>query len=318
MTCFHPLLAERISPRSSKYNPKKKIKIYSNNDISVDLPQRESSRLSDFFYVPCGRCIGCRIDKARDWAVRIMCESYTSQSAWFLTLTYDNDHMDSFSLYKEHLQDFIKKVRDKVRNYNNAIRVRYFGCGEYGDKSGRRHYHLIMWNLPNLLIEPKAISTSHGNILYSSELLNMIWEKGFVVLGSVSPESAQYVARYTLKKQGLKDYTDLDLEAPFLLMSTRPGIGYDYCFENRQKLTLDWKILIGHDYAHIPRYFMRILEDDPFVGLRVVQHKEELKDLSFDKKFAKVFLNNKSFKDLLTSEELNLLKEQEEHERDNF
>lgn len=318
MTCFNPLLAERVSPRSMKYDPKHKIKIYSTEKMLLDLPQRESGSVSEFFYVPCGRCIGCRIDKARDWAVRIMCETYTSSSAWFLTLTYDNDHMDSLSLVKKDLQDFIKKVRDKVRSYDSDIKVRYFGCGEYGDRSGRRHYHLIMWNLPNLLIDPKIVSHSKGNLLYNSELLNSIWSKGFVVLGSVTSESAQYVARYTLKKQGLKDYEDLDIESPFLLMSTRPGIGFDYCMANRQKLTIDWKILIGHEYAHIPRYFMRILENDPVVGSRVVSHKEELKDLSFDKNFMKQFINNRKLAEILSAEEINLIKEQLQHVRDNF
>ena len=318
MTCFNPLLAERVSPRSMKYDPKHKIKIYSTEKMLLDLPQRESGSVSEFFYVPCGRCIGCRIDKARDWAVRIMCESYTSQSAWFLTLTYDNEHMDEFSLEKKHLQDFIKRLRDKVRAYDPDIKVRYFGCGEYGDKSGRRHYHLIVWNLPNLLIAPKPQSVSSGNILYSSELLNQIWEKGFVVLGNVSPESAQYVARYTLKKQGTKDYSDVDIESPFLLMSTRPGIGYDYCMNNKNRLTLDWKILIGHQYAHIPRYFMRLLEDDPYYGERVKNHKEELKDLSFDKNFMKQFLNNRKLADILSDEEIYLIKESLEHVRDNF
>lgn len=143
MTCFHPLLAEKIHPtRRRQWNKGKAIKIHASNEgvsgYDIAIPQLETSHLSEFFYVPCGRCIGCRIDKARDWAVRIMCESYTSQSSWFLTLTYDNEHMDSLSLVKSDLQDFIKKVRDKVRSYNSNIKVRYFGCGEYGDRSGRR------------------------------------------------------------------------------------------------------------------------------------------------------------------------------------
>lgn len=181
-----------------------------------------------------------------------------------------------------------------------------------------RHYHLIMFNLPNLLLDLKVSSVSNGNLLYSSELLNSIWQKGFVVLGSVSSQSAQYVARYTLKKQGLKDYDDLGIESPFLLMSTRPGIGYDYCMENKHRLTRDWKILVGHDYAHLPRYFMRILEEDPDVGSYVIRHKEELKDLSFDKNFMRQFINNRKLSDILSDEEKNLIKEQLDHVRDNF
>lgn len=318
MTCFNPLLAERVCPRSARYDPKHKIRITPVKKMLLELPQRESSCISEFFYVPCGRCIGCRIDKARDWAVRIMCESYMSTSSWFLTLTYDEDHMDSLSLVKAELQDFIKRVRDRVRSYDSTIKVRYFGCGEYGDLSGRRHYHLIMFNLPNLLIDPKFYKVSKGNILYQSELLNSIWQKGFVVLGEVTPESAGYVARYTLKKQGKNDYKDVDIQEPFLLMSTRPGIGYDYCITNKQKLTLDWKILIGHYYASLPRYFLRILEEDDLVGERVSKHKLEMKDLSFDKNFTKQLINNRKIAEILSAEEINLLKEQLQYDRDHF
>nr|QXN72858.1 MAG: replication initiator protein [Microvirus sp.] len=324
MTCFHPLLAEKIHPtRRKQWNNGKAIKIHasvdgdSNYDIAI--PQLESSHLSEFFYVPCGKCIGCRIDKARDWAVRIMCETYTSDTAWFVTLTYDDEHMDSISLVKSDLQDFVKTVRDKVRYQYPNVKVRYFGCGEYGDRSGRRrHYHLIMWNLPNLLLMPYVHSCSKGNLLYNSDFLSECWNKGYVVLGNVTPESAQYVARYTLKKAGTKDYSDLDIQEPFLLMSTRPGIGFDYCMNNKDRLTTEWKILVGHAFAHVPRYFMRILEDDPYYGKRIKNHKEVLKDLSFDKNFMKELLNNRRMKDMLTSEEIHLIKEQSLHERDNF
>ena len=132
MTCFHPLLAERVNPRSARYDPKHKIRITPVKEMLLDLPQRESSCISEFFYVPCGRCIGCRIDKARDWSVRIMCESYMSTSSWFLTLTYDNEHMNSLSLVKSDLQDFITRLRYEVRKYDPNVRLRYFACGEYG------------------------------------------------------------------------------------------------------------------------------------------------------------------------------------------
>ena len=317
MTCFHPLLAEKVSPKSLHYNPKKKIKIIPNADIDLKLSQRESGYLSEFLYVPCGKCIGCRIDKARDWSVRLMCESYTSSSSWFLTLTYDDDHMDELSLNKKHFQQFIDDLRYLIRTkYNPDVHIRYFGCGEYGDRSGRRHLHIIVFNLPNLDITP--YKAKNGIMYYQSEILNSIWQKGYVVLGELTPESAQYVARYTLKKQGTKDYSELDIQEPFLLMSTRPGIGYDYCMLNKHRLTRDWKILVGHDYAHIPRYFMRILQDDPDVGSDVIHHKEELKDLSFDRKFMQEFLNRRKLRELLTSEELNLLASQKEATRDGF
>lgn len=316
MTCFHPLLAERVNPRSARYDPKKKIKIYKESEIDITLPQRESGAVSDFFYIPCGRCIGCRIDKARDWAVRLMCEAETSSSAWFLTITYDQEHFDSLSLSKKDLQEFIQNLRNKVRFYNPYVKLRYFACGEYGDKSGRKHYHMILFNMPDLDLKP--VSVSKGNILYSSDIINNVWKKGFVVFGKVTVESASYVARYTLKKQGLKDYEDLGIQSPFILMSTRPGIGFDYLQARKYQLVNDWKIQCGHGYSHIPRYFMRILEDDPEFTDVIKSHKEDLKELSFDKQFNKQFINDRRYSKLLSDEEINLLKEQENVSRDSF
>lgn len=132
MTCYHPLLAEKVSPKSLHYNPKKKVKIIPNADIDIKLSQRESGYVSEFFYVPCGKCIGCRVDKARDWSVRLMCESYTSSSSWFLTLTFDDEHYGDLTLRKKDVQEFIQNLRNVVRRYNPDVRLRYFACGEYG------------------------------------------------------------------------------------------------------------------------------------------------------------------------------------------
>ena len=142
MTCFHPLVAEKVKTFSQTFDATgkkfKKINILGAAENILDVPDYCSGAAAEYFCIPCGRCIGCRIDKARDWSVRIMCEASTCErSSWFLTLTYDNDHMDSFSLNKKHFQDFIKDLRNYL-SYKFNYSVRYFGCGEYGDTSGRR------------------------------------------------------------------------------------------------------------------------------------------------------------------------------------
>lgn len=141
MTCYHPLVAEKINKKSQWYQKVlagkvKKVHILGKADdlMNYDVYSGEAS---ERFLVPCGKCIGCRIDKARDWAVRICCEAQTSPNAsWFITLTYDDDHLSDLSLNKKDFQNFIKDVRNYLY-YRYGSTIRYFGCGEYGDSSGR-------------------------------------------------------------------------------------------------------------------------------------------------------------------------------------
>ncbi len=91
--------------------------------------------------VPCGQCISCRLKKAREWSIRIMNECSYYEKNCFLTLTYDEEHLpSSYSISKRELQLFLKKLRKKCK-------FRYFGSGEYGDKSMRPHYHIILFGV---------------------------------------------------------------------------------------------------------------------------------------------------------------------------
>jgi len=308
MTCYHPLVAERHYKHSGNYDPKKPIRILGSADkLGIDLlsyEQLNSDKVAEGLLIPCGRCIGCRIDKARDWSVRIMCESFTSSSSWFLTLTYDDAYMNNLSLSKKDFQDFIKAVRNYCNYKYGVSNIRYFGCGEYGDNSGRKHLHIIMFNLPDLDIKPR--SSSGGIIQYTSDILNDLWFRGFVVLESVVPETANYVARYTLKKAGLQKYEDLHVQAPFLMMSTRPGIGYTYFQEHVQEIVDRNGIFVGHKLASIPRYFKSLLGEDIQADL-----KKRVKDYIFDRNFVKQMVNDRPLMSILSSDEVNLLKNME-------
>lgn len=165
--------------------------------------------------VPCGKCFACQLNKARDWAIRIMQEESCHEESIFCTLTYNDKNLHRVSatqatLVKKDLQDFFKRLRK-----NTGKKLRYFACGEYGENYARPHYHCIIFGL------------SRSEEAY----ISMSWTFGFVQVGSVSFGSASYVARYTTKlltKDKEKFYSVNKLQKEFALMSRRPGIGVPF------------------------------------------------------------------------------------------
>lgn len=96
-------------------------------------------------HVPCGKCAFCVKKSIDHWCTRIEHEMETSSSAFFITLTYDDEHLPkNLSVSKRDLQLFIKRLRKR----NPAIR--YFAVGEYGSERGRPHYHAVIFNLLDL------------------------------------------------------------------------------------------------------------------------------------------------------------------------
>lgn len=126
--------------------------------------------------VPCGKCIGCRLERSRQWAIRCMHEASLYEDNCFITLTYNDDHLPSNgSLDKTHFQKFLKRLRKSIY----PQKLRYYHCGEYGDEGGRPHYHAIIfgWSPSDKVListEDKQGITCHR---YLSESLTQIWGK---------------------------------------------------------------------------------------------------------------------------------------------
>lgn len=173
--------------------------------------------------IPCGQCAGCRLERSRVWAMRCVQEASLYDDNCFITLTYSDEALpEDGSLRKADLQGFFKRLRDRV-GYG---RVRYYACGEYGDSTARPHYHALIFNYD---FADKAFFTQSrsGAKLYTSSLLDDLWGFGHCQIGSVSFESAAYVARYIMKKitgDLAADYY-AGREPEFNEMSRRPGIG---------------------------------------------------------------------------------------------
>lgn len=174
--------------------------------------------------LPCGNCIGCKLERSRQWAARCVHEASLYERNCFLTLTYspENLPMDE-SLDHTEFQRFMKRLR-KHFGANKENPIRYFHAGEYGDLKGRPHYHAIIFNLD---FEDKVLYEFGENPTYTSPTLTKIWGLGLAVIGAVTFQSAAYVARYCLKKiTGEKAEEHYQGRKPeYTTMSRRPGIG---------------------------------------------------------------------------------------------
>ena len=176
--------------------------------------------------LPCGQCIGCRLERSRQWALRCVHESEFHQQNCFLTLTYDPEHLPkNGSLNVRDIQLFLKKLRKAIE----PDKVRFFQCGEYGSNFDRPHHHMILfgYDFPDKELFFKSVN---GQKVYRSRMLEKLWIHGFSSIGDVSFESAAYVARYCLKKvtgDEAEDYYG-DRKPEYVTMSRRPGIAADW------------------------------------------------------------------------------------------
>lgn len=144
--------------------------------------------------VPCGQCIGCRLERSRQHGVRCMHESKMHDESSFITLTYSPEFLPANgSLVYRDWQLFAKRLRFACGPF------RFFMCGEYGERTYRPHFHACVFGLgfPDRYYWRMSDS---GFKLFRSPLLENLWKQGSAEVGDVSFESAAYVARYCLKK----------------------------------------------------------------------------------------------------------------------
>ncbi len=188
------------------------------------------------YTVPCGQCLGCRLEKSRQWAMRCMHEASLHDENSFITLTYDDSHITkNNSLKKEHFQKFMKRLRKK-----NTNKIRYYHCGEYGDLNDRPHYHAILFNKDF----PDKIPLNNKKDLFTSEELHTTWNKGFVTTAIVNFDTCAYVSRYIMKKQNgekaithyVNKETGEQILPEYSTMSRRPGIANTWFQQNQEHI----------------------------------------------------------------------------------
>lgn len=179
---------------------------------------------------PCGRCPHCLSRRASGWGFRLARECSVSSSAYFITFTYDNSSAPlsvsrRLSLYPPHIQLFMKKLR-----HRNESKLKYYCAGEYGGKTFRPHYHMILFNsVLDTFIPPQvAYSIKSGLIPLDGQyhITGSLWEYGFITIGQVTDASTAYTLKYISKTSRVPQYKGDDRCPEFSLMSKGLGISY--------------------------------------------------------------------------------------------
>ena len=198
------------------------------------------------FQMPCGRCLKCQVVTATGWAVRGMNELSEHEKSMFLTLSYAPKHLpEGNTLVREHIQKFIRALRDHARKKDQKIRFIY--CGEYGKERGRAHYHAVIFGYEFEDLEFHKYSKKNEQFpLYTSEKLLKLWPYGIHEIGSVTMQSIAYLAKYTTKKEygPSAKVAYRDKVPPFVQGSTKPAIGIPW-------LQKYWKDVYPEDFCLI-------------------------------------------------------------------
>lgn len=228
--------------------------------------------------LPCGQCIACKLNRAREWSVRIMHELKMHDGVGcFVTLTYDQEHAPWVSnfqatLVKKDLQDFFKRLRKALE----PAKIRYYAVGEYGEKYVRPHYHCIIFGLSPLVAQ---------------SVVQREWMFGYVHIGSVTLDSANYVARYCTKLlTGPKKewYKEKKIIPEYSVMSRRPGIGASWIEKYGNEVKTHHSVVAKGKLMAPPRYYREKVYDEvdrcivrdcaaDFIAKKAQQLAEDLK-----------------------------------------
>lgn len=255
--CYTPIKASKDAEGNIKFNGK---------DSFTDL------------YLPCGQCMGCRLNHAETWAIRMTHEAQLHEQNCFITLTYSDENLpENGSLQYDDVTKFLKRLRkllDKTK-----VKIKYYRVGEYGEKLSRPHYHIILFGFDfsaKLRYRGQENSYEHwrtkdGNKYYVSSLLNQLWGVGHAELGEVNYQTCLYVSKYITKKingpAAETHYTRctetgelVSVEPEKASMSRREAIGKNW-------LEQYWKDIYPHDHCvvnnkvlKVPKYYDKWLE----------------------------------------------------------
>lgn len=257
MTCFHPIRAFRSRTRSAS------------GGYGITFNATKALIEGSSLHVPCGKCIGCRINRSKSWAVRCMHEAQLHKENCFVTLTFNNQNLpEDYSVHVEDVQKFVKRLRFKYR----TKKIRTFAAGEYGDKDLRPHYHLLIfnWSPPDL----KLFSTKNNQKLYTSQILQTLWPYGFSTVGSLTYQTAAYTARYVMKKVGgnmaAEHYLRIhpltgklnQVQPEFATQSNKPGIGAGWYDKFKTDIYPSDFVIVDGKKHPVPKYYINKLSEE--------------------------------------------------------
>lgn len=255
--------------------------------------QKQRSKEFAPFQLPCGKCLECRLEYGRQWAVRSVheAEMYGDNNA-FITLTYSPENLKSSKLIYEDFQLFVKRLREEIycsavnadygpkfwenlkskdrkafraeNKYENT-RIGVFCAGEYGEETRRPHWHALLFNWrPSDGVY--SYTNKNGDDCYESETLTRLWGKGHAEFGSVTFKSAGYVARYAAKKivhspNGKLREADTHEWQPISKKSSKHAIGKRWLEKNWPDVFNRGELVLKDgSLTSIPRYYEKWLQ----------------------------------------------------------
>lgn len=291
MPCYEPKVlipseTYKLNKKGEYYHPMLLLDVNQFDKVSYQFAL--SDDIIESVVVPCGKCEGCRMDHARYWANRMTMETISQKKfkevykpktvdsilpefeTWFITLTYDNDHLpvgdwvcnssgDQVrygTLSKKHVQDFLKRLRINLHRIGWEEPILFYNAGEYGETTFRPHYHMIIWNMPIYDIEQIG-KTENGFPLFKSKFIEDTWTHGHVTIAVSNWNTCAYTARYCTKKAGMSGdefsaaYDNMGIQKPFQSFSAPKSknskthcLGMLFYEENKEKIYLHDKIIL--------------------------------------------------------------------------
>lgn len=257
MACYAPRKAYRTTTGLSFYETAR-----NDNIGSIELP--------------CRQCIGCRLDRANEWTLRIMHEAQLHERNCFITLTYSEENRPA-SLTYSHWQQFMRRLRKQQKKP-----IRFYMAGEYTPTNYYPHFHACLFGIDF----PDAKNwkqNDDGRWVQTSETLEKAWRLGFSTVGELNNTTAGYCARYIIQKRNANDlkYQIVDddgeitfIQPEFNRMSLKPGIGANW-------FQLYHADLYNYDYAinknglkqRVPVYYDKLRE----------RTKGDLEDIKYER-----------------------------------
>lgn len=206
--------------------------------------------------VPCGKCVGCKGDRCREWGVRLAHEATLHDDSMFVTLTYADEFLPiaPSGLMSLRPRDFVLFMK-RLRSLRG--RVRFFQAAEYGEL-GRPHHHVLLFGL--WFEDAIRNGVRSGRVSFRSEVLESLWPHGFSSFGRLEPGGAYYAAQYSVKK--IWKSGELGDRVPeYQTMSRRPGIGRGWIDRWKCDVVGDGVFIgPGHGRERLPRYYEGVLE----------------------------------------------------------
>lgn len=289
MQCYNPRLAFRtfdgtkikftglawstyiIHPQNQKPQLKKQFNTLFTHLKNTDLTQP--------LKIPCSKCDPCRLNRARDTARRAYDEyrypspnakrgkgdaqpSPQKQTGMFITLTYAPEKLPSCGHFSERdIVLFVKRLRKKI-----GVPIRTLGVAEYGERTGRAHFHLLVFGYEfhdkKLLRNTDSTHTGQSYDIFTSNMLTELWDKGISEFGSVTEQSCSYVARYLFKKNKKESegtycencQNKKPRKSKIVCRSRNPGLGAAFCdrFITHDRLK---SVRAGNTQNSVPRYY---------------------------------------------------------------